>query len=140
MERISRASSSRAGQVSSAVPRRLASADLFGQGDDDARGAAEVAEQEDVLVLRYLAEEFGAVGAQAGDRVMDVVDGEHDAMQAQRVGRRVFRLGAGRRGGVVLGQLQLAVAIRGPHHRDVAPDAVQSDGAVRKEAFYLRLA
>ena len=26
---------------------RLASADLFGQGDDDARGAAEVTEQED---------------------------------------------------------------------------------------------
>ena len=37
--------------------------------------------------------------AEAGDRVVDVVDGEHDAMQAQRVGRRVLRLGAGRRGG-----------------------------------------
>lgn len=65
---------------------RLASADLFGQGDDDARGAAEVAEPEDALVLRHLAEEFGAVGAQAGDGVVDVVDGEHDTMQAQRVG------------------------------------------------------
>src|SRR5437868_14288782 len=49
-----------------------------------------------------------AVGAQAGDGVVDVVDGEHDAMQAQRVGRKVLRLSAGRRGGVVLGQLQLA--------------------------------
>ena len=45
---------------------RLASADLFGQGDDDARRAAEVTEQEDALVLCHLAEEFGAVGAQAG--------------------------------------------------------------------------
>jgi hypothetical protein len=80
------------------------------------------------------------VGAQAGDRVVDVVDGEHHAVQAQRVRRRVLRLGAGRRGGVVLGQLQLAVAVRGPHHRDVAPDAVESDGAVRKQAFDLRLA
>ena len=43
-------------------------------------------------------------------------------------------------GGVVLGQLQLAVAVRGPHHRDVAPDAVESDGAVRTEAFDLPLA
>ncbi len=42
---------------------RLASADLFGQGDDDARGAAEVTEQEDALVLCHLAEEFGAMGA-----------------------------------------------------------------------------
>jgi hypothetical protein len=36
------------------------------------------------------------VGAQADDGVVDVVDGEHDAMQAQRVGRRVLRLGADR--------------------------------------------
>jgi hypothetical protein len=39
----------------------MASADLLGQGNDDARGAAEVAEQEDALVLGYLAEEFGAL-------------------------------------------------------------------------------
>jgi hypothetical protein len=41
---------------------------------------------------------------------------------------------------VVLGQLQLAVAVRGPHHRDLAPDAVQSDDAVRHQAFDLSLA
>jgi hypothetical protein len=40
------------------------------------------------------------VGAQAGDGVMDVVNSEHDAMQAQRVGRRVLRLAAGLCGGV----------------------------------------
>jgi hypothetical protein len=80
------------------------------------------------------------VGAQAGDGVMDVVDSEHDAMQAQRVGRRVLRAGAVRRGGVVLGQLQLAVAVRGPHHRDLAPDAVESDGAVGPKAFDVPLA
>jgi hypothetical protein len=41
---------------------------------------------------------------------------------------------------VVLRQLQLAVAVRGPHHRDVAPDAVESDGAVHPKAFDLPLA
>src|SRR5712691_7513750 len=51
------------------------------------------------------------------------------------LGGGVLRLGADRRGGVVLRQLQLAVAIRGPHHRDVAPDAVESDGAVRPKAI-----
>jgi hypothetical protein len=71
---------------------------------------------------------------------MDVVDSEHDAMQAQRVGRRVLRPGADRRGGVVPRQLQLAVAVRGPHHRDLAPEAVESNGAVRPEAFDLPLA
>ena len=37
---------------------RLGSADLFGQRDDDARVAANVAEQEDALEPRYLAEDF----------------------------------------------------------------------------------
>jgi hypothetical protein len=32
------------------------------------------------------------------------------------------------------------VAVWGPHHRDVAPDAVESDGAVRPAAFDLPLA
>jgi hypothetical protein len=41
---------------------------------------------------------------------------------------------------MVLRQLQLAVAVWGPHHRDVAPDAVESLGAVRPKAFDLRLA
>src|SRR6202041_3860156 len=45
-------------QILSRSVLRLASADLFGQGDDDARGAAEVTEQEDALVLGHLAEEF----------------------------------------------------------------------------------
>jgi hypothetical protein len=56
-----------------------------------------------VLVLRHVTEEFGAVSAQAGKDVLDVFDGEHDAMQAQRVGRRVLRLGAGRRPDVATG-------------------------------------
>jgi hypothetical protein len=118
----------------------LTSADLFSEGDDDPLGTAEVAEPEDVLVLCYLAEEFGAVAAQTGDGVVDVVDGEHDAMQAQRVGWRDLWLEVGRRRGVVLSQLELAVAVRGPHHRDVAVNAVESDGEVRPKAFDLPLA
>src|SRR5579859_3788990 len=117
-----------------------ASADLLGQADDDAGRAAQVAEQEDALELRDLAEEFGAVGAQAGDGVMDVVHGEHDTMQAQRVGWRVLRSGVRRRGGKVRAQFQLPVAVRGTHHRDLAPDAVEPDGPVRPAAFDLRSA
>ena len=50
-------------------------AELFGQGDDDPRGAAEVAEPVAVLVLDQLTEQLGAVSAQAGNDVLDVVDG-----------------------------------------------------------------
>jgi hypothetical protein len=43
-----------------------ASAELLGQRDDDALGAADVAEPIAVLVLLQLADEFGAMGVQAG--------------------------------------------------------------------------
>jgi len=58
--------------VRSTVGRDGSSAELLGQRDDDALGAADVAEPIDVLVLRQLADEFGAVGAQAGNDVLDV--------------------------------------------------------------------
>jgi len=54
-------------------------AELLGQRDDDPCGAADVAEPVAILVLRHLADEFRAVGAQVGDSGVDVVDGEHDA-------------------------------------------------------------
>ncbi len=55
-------------------------AELLGQRDDDPRGAADIAEPVAVLVLGQLTDEFGATRAQAGNDVLDVVDGEHDAM------------------------------------------------------------
>jgi hypothetical protein len=57
-------------------PVSNASAKLLGQLDDDAFGAADVAEPIAVLVLLQLANEFGAVGVQAGEDVLDVFDGE----------------------------------------------------------------
>jgi hypothetical protein len=115
-------------------------ADLLGQGDNDALGAAEVAEPIHILVLCDLAEKFGAVGAQAGDGVVDVVDGKHDTMQAQRVGGRVLGVGGTRLRVVVLRQLQLAIAVRSPQHGDVAADAVEADSVVGKRTLDLHLA
>jgi hypothetical protein len=46
-------------------PLRQPSAEPLGQCDDDALGAADVTEPIAVLVLRQLADEFGAVSAQA---------------------------------------------------------------------------
>jgi hypothetical protein len=54
------------------------SAELFGERDDDAIGPAEVAEPIEILVLRHLADELGAVSPHAGNDLVDVVDGEHD--------------------------------------------------------------
>jgi hypothetical protein len=51
-----------------------ASAELLGQRNDDALGAADVAEPIAVLVLLQLANQFGAMGVQAGKDVLDVFD------------------------------------------------------------------
>jgi hypothetical protein len=61
----------------STTPRTSnASAELLGQRDDDALWPADVAEPIGVLVLLQLANEFGAMGMQAGKDVLDVFDGE----------------------------------------------------------------
>jgi hypothetical protein len=112
---------------------RLASADLPGQGDDDARRAAQVAQQ-DALELCHLAEEFGATDVQPG-----TVSSMSSTANMTRCRPSVLGGGptasAGRRRGVVPGQLQLAAAVRNPAHRDLAPHAVQPDGTVRPDAF-----
>src|SRR4051795_3436883 len=87
------ATSAREERPAVASPGRTGSAELLGQSDDDALRATQEADPVDVLVLRDLVEEFGTVAAQAGNDVVDVADGEHDAADAQRVRRRVFRLG-----------------------------------------------
>src|SRR5215217_972104 len=104
----SRSSTSRAGHIP-------ADSGLPPPGRENALRAAQEAEPVDVLVLRGLSDEFRTVAAQAGNDVVDVVDGEHDAAYAQRVRRRAFRLGSDRRRRVELRQLNPAVAVRGPH-------------------------
>ena len=80
------------------------------------------------------------MAAQAGDDVVDVVDGEHDATYTERVRRRVFRLGSDRRRRVEPTQLNPAVAVRGPHHGDVGADVVEPDDAARPIPLDPRLA
>src|SRR5215212_10091175 len=72
----------------SASPKAVnASEEFLGQRDDDARRASHVAESVLVLVLGHLADEFGAVGTQASDSLVDAFDCKHDAPEAQRVRR-----------------------------------------------------
>src|SRR5437588_12540807 len=95
------------------------SAEFFGQCDDDAFGAAEVTELVRVLVLRHVADELGAYGLQAGNSILDIVYGEHDATHTQAVHRRI-RVACGRARCVELAQFKSAVTVRSTQHRDVA--------------------
>src|ERR671930_1665848 len=81
-------------------------AELFSQRDNNALGAAEVAESIRVLILHHLANEFSPMFLQTSNDVVDVRDSEHDAAYAQRVYRRVLWLSPDRLGRVVLLQLK----------------------------------
>ena len=117
-----------------------ASEEFLGERDDDARRASHVAEPVFVLVLDHLADEFGAVGAQAGYGVVDVFDCEHDLPEAQRVRRGNRWLGPDELRVAELRQLDPPVAVRGQHHSDVDLDVFETVEAVHPGAFDRHLA
>src|SRR5215210_3143622 len=91
--------------------RAKPSANPLGQLDDDPLGAADVTEPVDVFVALQLADELRAVGSQARDRGVDVVDCECDMADAAGVRRRVAVAAMGRRV-VELDQLEPSVTVR----------------------------
>ena len=81
-------------------------------------GTADVAEPVDVFVLDYLADELRAVLGEPGERLVEVVHGEHDAQVAESVHRGVPVVGDhGRR--EEARELEPAVAVRRAHHGDL---------------------
>ena len=74
------------------MSRVAVASEFLGQRDDDARRASHLAEPVLVPVLNHIADEFGAVGAQAGHGFVDVIAREHDS-EAQRVRRSHRGLG-----------------------------------------------
>jgi hypothetical protein len=104
-------------------------AELFGQSDHNALGAAEVTESVHVLVLRNFPNKFGPVLLQASNDVINVRDGEHDAAYTQRV-HRYIRFSADCRWFLKLAQFKSAMAIGSPHHDYVASNAVEPDDTV----------
>src|SRR6266480_1253187 len=77
--------------------RVLASADLLGQPDENALGASDVAEPIHVFVIDIFVDELRAVLAEPGERIVEVVHGEHDTQIAESVHRGVPVIGDHRR-------------------------------------------
>ena len=76
---------------------------------------------------------------QAGEGGLDVIDGEKDVADAGVLAGSCPNFGLARRR-VVLRELELCVAVRGLHHRDVRPDAIEAVDPVHRAAFDGRLA
>ncbi len=117
-----------------------ASEEFLGQRDDDARRTSHVAESVHVLVLGHLADQFGAVGAQATDSVVDAFDCKHDAPEAQRVRRCDRRFDLDQFWIAKLRQLKPPLPLWGPHHNDVDLDTFEPVDAVHPRALDRHLA
>src|SRR5258706_8907168 len=114
--------------------------ELLGKPDNDALRAADVAEPIRVLVLHHVADQFGAVGAQARDDVVDVINGEHDAADPECVHRNVLGPSSDRLGRVELVQLDPSVAVRSAHQREGRTDVLKADETIYRGALDGRLA
>src|SRR5207253_5395354 len=99
--------------------------ELLGQRDDDALWSTDVGQPVRVAVLHF-ADELSAVGAHARHERIDVIDGEHDPTDAERVERRIDWSKSDRLGRVELVQLN-ALPIGSPQHRKGGPDILQPD-------------
>src|SRR5438270_9369733 len=105
------------------------SAEFLGEPDEKAFGPADVAEPIRVLVLdHFAADELRAVFAEPGERLVDVVHGEHDAQVAEGVHRGVPMIGDHRRREKAR-ELEPAVAVRCAHHGGLDALVAQSSDA-----------
>src|SRR3954468_6666073 len=114
--------------------------ELLGKPDNDALGAADVAEPIRVLVLHHFADQYGAVGAQAREDVVDTIDGEHDAADPERVHRNVLGPSSDCFRRVELVQLDPSVAVRSAHQREGSTDVPEADETIYRGALDGRLA
>jgi hypothetical protein len=71
----------------------MASADLLGQPDENALWASDVAEPIHIFVQDYVVDDLSAVFGESGERVVKVIDGEHDAQIAEGIYRRMPMVG-----------------------------------------------
>src|SRR4051812_18545468 len=111
------------------LTRRLNSlADLFREPDEKSFGPPDVAEPIHVFVLDHFTDELRAVLAEPGERVVNIVHGEHDAEVAESVHRSVPVIGD-RLGREKSRELEAAVAVRRAHHGDLDALVTQSSDA-----------
>src|SRR4029077_15699215 len=96
--------------------------ELLGKPDENSFGAPGAAEPIRVLVLDHFADELRAAFAEPGERIVDVLHGEHDAQATDAVTLGVEVYGCHRRREEPR-QLDPAVAVRRAHHGNLDPHA-----------------
>src|SRR5712664_1380887 len=108
--------------------------ELLGKPDENSFGAPDVAEPIRVFVLDHFADELRAAFAEPGERIVDVLHGEHDAQVTQSVHRGTAVIGDHRRR-EESGHLEPAVTVRRTHHGNLDAHVAQSSDAICPVSF-----
>src|SRR5688572_29828100 len=108
--------------------------ELLGKPDENSFGAPDVAEPIRVFVPDHFADELRAAFAEPGERIVDVLHGEHDAKVTESVHRGSAVIGDhGRR--EESGHLEPAVTVRRTHHGNLNAHVAQSGDAICPVSF-----
>jgi hypothetical protein len=108
--------------------------ELLSEPDENSFGTADVAKSIRVLVLDHFADDLGAAFAEPGERIVDVLHGEHDAEITESVHWRATVIGDHRRREEPR-QLEPAVTVRRTHHGNLDAHIAQSSDAVCPGSF-----
>src|SRR3954470_23854721 len=108
--------------------------ELLGEPDENSFGTPDVAEPIQIFILDHLADELRAAFAESGERIVDVLHGEHDAQVAESVHWGAAVIGDhGRR--EETGHLDPAVTVRRTHHGNLDAHVAQSSDAICPASF-----
>src|SRR3954471_21581482 len=94
------------------------SAEFLGEADEKSLGPPDVADPVHVFVLNHFVNELCTVFAKPGERIVDVVDGEHDPQVAKSV-LGSLPVVSGHRRSDESRKLESALAVRRTHHGDL---------------------
>src|SRR5438874_227462 len=108
--------------------------ELLGKPDENSFGAPDVAEPICIFVLDHFADELRAAFPEPGERIVDVLHGEHDAQVTESVHRGAAVIGDHRRR-EESGDLEPAVTVRRTHHGNLDAHVAQSGDAICPVSF-----
>src|SRR5262249_49083825 len=97
-------------------------------------GPPDVAKPIHVCILDHLANEFRAAFAESGERIVDILHGEHDAQVAESVHWGAAVIGD-HRWREESGQFEPAMTVWRTHHGDFDAHVVQSSDAISPVSF-----
>src|SRR3954468_9980487 len=92
--------------------------EFLGEPDENSFGASDVAEPILVFVLDHFADKLRAAFSEPGERIVDVLHGEHDAQVTESVHWGAAVIGDHRRR-EESGQFDPAATVRRTHHGDL---------------------